>query len=218
MQVTDLVLFKNNQFIALNKPAGMPVQDDESEDSSLHGIARAYTKSDVYLVHRIDRPASGIVLFAKTKNAATAISAQFRARSVKKTYLAAVKTAPPQPEGTIFHYITHDKKRNKSHVYDIPEPGSKRAELSFKTLRTTDNYTILEIDLLTGRHHQIRAQLAALGSPIKGDVKYGARRANKDRGIHLHAWKLDFEHPVSGEPVQIEAEPPLEDAIWQLMR
>ncbi len=214
MQITELVLYKNNQIIAFNKPGNMAVQEDKTEDKALSQLAEIYTKGEIFVVHRIDRPASGVVLLAKTRGAVTNLNAQFRARTVNKTYLAVVKNAPPQPEGTIFHYLSKNEKQNKTYAADKPSPGAKRAELKFKTVASSDNYHLLEIELITGRHHQIRAQLAAIGSPIKGDVKYGARRGNKDRSIHLHAWKVSFDHPVTGEREEITAPLPTEDAVW----
>jgi 23S rRNA pseudouridine1911/1915/1917 synthase len=214
MDIGDLVLYKNNQLIAFNKPAGIGVQPDKTEEKTLVDLAEIYTKSNLYLIHRLDRPASGVVLLAKNKNALAALNQQFKEREIDKVYLAVVKQAPTEREGKLVHYTIKDGKRNKSLARDEAREGSKRAELSYRVLGQSDHYTLLEIKIITGRHHQIRAQLAAIGSPIKGDVKYGARRGNKDRSIQLHAWKLQFRHPVSGEREEVIAPVP-DDAIWR---
>ena len=214
MQISDLILYKDNQIIVFNKPGNMPVQKDKTEDMSLEQLAEIYTKGSVYVVHRIDRPASGVVIFAKTKTAVQQINAQFRARTVKKTYYAVMKNQPPETEGTLVHYLTKNEKNNKSKAAGQPAPGSKRAELNFKIIDKSDNYFLAEVELITGRHHQIRAQFAAVGSPIKGDVKYGARRGNKDRSIHLHARTTEFAHPVTGEKISVTAPVPGTDPVW----
>ena len=210
----DLVLYKNNQLIAFNKPAGLPVQADLTEDKALLNLAEIYTKSKLWLIHRLDRPVSGLVLFAKTKTAQQALSADFQSRKIKKTYLAVVKNAPEQEAATLIHYLKHDAKNNRSIVLSENTPDSQEAVLHYQTLSSSDNYHLLQIDLETGRHHQIRAQLAAIGCPIKGDVKYGARRNNPDRSIHLHAWKPSFSHPVDQTPVDLVAPLP-DDPLWK---
>lgn len=212
-KIGDWVLVKNNQFIAFNKPVALPVQPDKTKEKSLLELAEIYCKSKIYLTHRIDRPASGIVLFAKTNKALTTINEQLHKHKVKKTYLAVVKDLPNQPEGKITHYLRKNGKTNKTQVFNEPVKEGEEAILSYKILGNSDNYHLLEIDLLTGRHHQIRAQLAAIGAPIKGDVKYGARRANKDRSIHLHSWKMSFQHPITQEIVEITADLP-NDPVW----
>ena len=213
-KISDAVLYKNNQLIAFNKPIGLLTQPDKTEMKSLLDLGEIYCKSKLQLLHRIDRPASGIVLFSKTPKATRVLNEQFQNRSVKKTYLAVVKTLPANKEGQLIHYINKNASKNKSYCSDTPSKGTKKAVLNYKQIASSDNYHLLEIDLETGRHHQIRAQLAAIGSPIKGDVKYGARRSNKDRSIHLHAWKLTFKHPVSREEVTLVAEVPAE-VVWQ---
>lgn len=215
MQISDLILEKNNQFIAFNKPGNMPVQSDKTEHKSLAEIASAYSKKNVFVVHRIDRPASGVIVFAKTTGAVQNLNEQFRNRAISKTYLAVVKNKPEQAEGTLVHYLLKNQKNNKSKVSEEGDAKAKRAELKYKVIGESDNYALLEIELITGRHHQIRAQLSAIGSPIKGDVKYGARRSNKDRSIHLHSWKMRFAHPVTQEAIEITAPLPTEDAIWK---
>jgi 23S rRNA pseudouridine1911/1915/1917 synthase len=211
--IGDMVLEKNNQFIAFNKPAGLPVQADKTGDKPLIDLAEIYTKSKLYLVHRLDRPASGLVVFAKTKTMVGSLTDQFKERSVHKTYLAVVKDLPKEPQGTLRHFLQKNQKNNRSNTTES-ETGGDLSELQYRVLGSSDNYHLLEVQLITGRHHQIRAQLAAIGCPIKGDVKYGARRSNRDRSIHLHAWKLGFQHPVSGEQVELTAPLP-DDAVWK---
>ncbi|MEK7257771.1 MAG: RNA pseudouridine synthase [Bacteroidota bacterium] len=210
----DWVLVKTHQFIAFNKPAGLPVQGDKTGDKSLLQLGEIYSKSRLYLVHRIDRPATGIVIFAKTNSAAQALSEQFQQRTAQKSYLAVVKNLPPETEGVLRHVLQKNERTNRSKVVSGEnEEEGKMAELKYKVLGSSENYHLLEIELLSGRHHQIRAQLAAAGCPVKGDVKYGFRRGNKDRSIHLHAWKLTFKHPVSGEEIRLEAPLP-KDPVW----
>ncbi len=211
--IGDWVIYKNNQLIAFNKPAGIPVQSDKTGDKSLLQLAEIYCKCTLYLIHRIDRPASGIVVFAKNKAAVGTMSDQFREKSINKTYLAVVKDKPAEASATLKHFLTKNQKNNKSEAIGEETPNSKPAELSYELVGSSDNYHLLQLHLHTGRHHQIRAQLAAIGSPIKGDVKYGFRRSNKDRSIHLHAWKLTFRHPVSEEVVDLVAELPA-DPVW----
>jgi 23S rRNA pseudouridine1911/1915/1917 synthase len=206
------VLLKNNQFIAFNKPGGLPVQADKTGDKSLLQLAEIYCKSKLYLVHRLDRPASGVVVFAKTKTMVASLSEQFRERSVQKTYLAVVQNKPAEAEGTLRHFLTKDGRSNRSAVAE-GEEGGDLSEMTYRLLASSENYHLLEVQLITGRHHQIRAQLAAIGCPIKGDVKYGARRGNRDRSIHLHAHRISFQHPVSGEQVNLVAPLPT-DPLW----
>lgn len=211
--IGDLVLYKNNQLIAFNKPVTMGVQADKTEDKPLLALAEIFCKSEVHVIHRLDRPASGVVLFAKNKKALAAINLQFQERKITKTYLAVVKNKPENDTGTLVHFLRKNGKTNTSHAYETEVKGSKRAELTYKLLGSIENYHLLEIELITGRHHQIRAQLAAIGSPIKGDVKYGFRRGNQDRSIHLHAWKLGFKHPVTKEKIMVTAPVP-DESVW----
>lgn len=213
LPISELVLVKTNQFIAFNKPAGLPVQDDKTGDKALLNLAEIYTKGQVLLTHRIDRPASGVVLFAKTKNALAAINAQFQDRTILKTYLAVVGQKPDTDQGTLIHYLKKNGRVNKSFSVEENVAGAKKAELNYQVIDSIDNYHLLKIDLKSGRHHQIRAQLAAVGCPIKGDVKYGFRRNNPDRSIHLHAWKLDFNHPVTNARIELEAPLP-DESVW----
>lgn len=214
LSIGDLVLEKTNQFIAFNKPAELAVIKDKTGDKALLDLAQIYTKGNVYLTHRIDRPASGIVLFAKTKGALADINNQFRERKIKKTYLAVVGQKPDPESGELIHFLKKNGRLNKSFVVAEGTAGAKKATLSFELLDSIDHYHLLKIELHSGRHHQIRAQLASIHAPIKGDVKYGFRRKNADRSIHLHAWKMDFQHPISKDPIHLEAPLP-DDTVWQ---
>jgi 23S rRNA pseudouridine1911/1915/1917 synthase len=212
--IGSLVILKNNQFIIFNKPVGLSVQEDQTGDRALINLAEIYCKSQLYPVHRIDRPASGLVLFAKNKATAAKLSEQFQQNKVQKKYLAVVGQLPAPPSAELSHYLLKNGKQNKSYVSSQDHSEAKLARLHYKHIGSIDRYHLLEVALLNGRHHQIRAQLAAIDCPIKGDVKYGFRRKNKDRSIHLHAWQLHFQHPVSKEEIQIEAPVPLEDPVW----
>jgi len=166
------------------------------------------------LIHRLDRPASGLILFAKNKKALAALNLQFQERTIEKTYLAVVKNRPETDAATLVHYLRKNAKTNRTHASQEEELHSKRAELNYELIGEIDNYFLLKIKLITGRHHQIRAQLAAIDCPVKGDVKYGFRRSNRDRSIHLHAWELSFKHPVSKEQTTLVAPLP-KDNVWQ---
>lgn len=208
------ILYKDHQFIALNKPPGIAVQPDKTGDVTLQAQAEAYCRQPLHLAHRLDRPVSGVVVFAKTKTAMTALTEQFRSRSVEKTYLAVVQNMPPEPEASLVHFLRKNEAKNISILSSESDANAERAELHYRLMGSSERYHLLEIQLITGRHHQIRAQLAAVGCPLKGDAKYGFRRSNRDRSIHLHAWRLAFDHPVSGERIQLEAKLP-EDPVWQ---
>jgi 23S rRNA pseudouridine1911/1915/1917 synthase len=207
-------LYDDLLLVIYNKAPGMPVQADKTGDTSLLEIAEKYAKRTLHLVHRMDRPVSGAVLLAKTKAVMTTLTDQFRNREIDKEYLAIVGQLPPAPEGTLVHYLRKNEAKNISVAYPEEVSGSERAELHYKVLGSSDRYHLLHIQLLTGRHHQIRAQLAAIGSPIRGDVKYGFKRANKNRSIDLHAWKLAFEHPQSGQMMSVTAPLP-EEVVWK---
>lgn len=216
------VLYEDNHLIVINKRVGDIVQGDKTGDQPLSDVVKEYIKEkynkpgEVYLgvVHRLDRPTTGIVLFAKTSKALTRLNEMFKNRDTKKTYWAVVKDAPNEPKGILEHYLKKNPKNNtsKAHVKEVPE--SKLARLDYTVIATLTNYTVLEINLHTGRHHQIRSQLSAIGSPIKGDLKYGFNRSNPDGGIHLHARKLEFIHPVAKTPVSIVAPLP-DEATWK---
>ena len=216
------VLFEDNHVIVVSKLAGEIVQGDKTGDTPLSEDVKAYLKEkyqkpgNVFLgvVHRLDRPVSGLVLFARTSKALTRLSEMFRTREVRKTYWAIVGKEPPQTEGTLTHWLTRNPKNNTARAYDREVPGSKKAILDYRVIAHSARYWLLEIDLHTGRHHQIRCQLAKIGCPIKGDLKYGAPRSNPDGGISLHARRIQFEHPVSHQPIDITAPVP-DDRLWQ---
>ena len=212
-RIGDIVLYKNNQLIAFNKPTTLPVQEDLTGTKALSNLAEIYCKAPTYLIHRLDRPASGVVLFAKTKKALAHLNKQFQDRTIQKTYLAVVKNKPDSDKDTLVHYLKKNSKTNQSKAFDKDMPNTKEAKLEYELLDSIDNYHLLKINLITGRHHQIRAQLQAMNNPIKGDVKYGFRRSNKDRSIHLHAWQLEFTHPTSYEREIITAPLPA-DPVW----
>lgn len=216
------VLYEDNHIIAVNKRVGDIVQGDKTGDKPLSDVVKEYIKDkynkpgDVFLgvVHRLDRPTTGIVIFARTSKALTRLNDLFKNRETQKTYWAVVKKMPPSPEGELVHYLKRNEKNNTSRAHSKEVPGSKKASLDYKVIKELNNYFALEINLHTGRHHQIRAQMAAIGSPIKGDLKYGAERSNPDGGIHLHAHKLSFIHPVLKETIIITAPVP-DDSVWQ---
>lgn len=216
------ILHEDNHIIVINKRVGDIVQGDKTGDKPLSEVVKEYLKDkynkpgEVFLgvVHRLDRPTTGIVVFARTSKALTRLNELFKNRETQKTYWAVVKNKPPKNEDKLVHFLKRNEKNNtsKAHLKEVPD--SKIASLDYKIIAELNNYFALEIDLHTGRHHQIRAQLSAIGSPIKGDLKYGFDRSNPDGGIHLHARKLVFVHPVSKEPINIIAPVP-EDSIWQ---
>ena len=218
------ILYEDNHIIVVNKRVGDIVQGDKTGDKPLSEIVKEYIKDkyskpgEVFLgvVHRLDRPTTGIVVFARTSKALTRLNEMFSARETQKTYWAVVKNKPEKQEDTLVHFLKRNEKNNtsKAHVKEIPE--SKIAKLDYKIIRELNSYFVLEINLHTGRHHQIRAQLAAIGCPIKGDLKYGFDRSNPDGGIHLHARKLVFVHPVSKEKMEIVASTP-KNSVWDVI-
>ncbi len=215
------ILYEDNHLIIVNKAVGELVQGDETGDRTLADDVKEYLKTtydkkgNVYLgiPHRLDRPTSGIVVYAKTEKALVRLNDMFRGSGVKKTYWAIVDNKPIRNEATLVHYIVRDTKLNKSVAYPRETKGSKLAKLSYTLLASSDRYHLLEIQLHTGRHHQIRAQLKAIGLHIKGDLKYGAERSNPDGGISLHARKVTFIHPVKKEEITVIAPPP-KDTLW----
>lgn len=214
--IGDITIANTNQFIVFNKPVGLGVQEDKTGEKSLKNLAEIYAKTRIFTVHRLDRPASGLVVMAKTAKTQAHLSEQWQKQQVIKKYLAVVKHLPDPEEGTITNFLKKVQRLNKSFLVDANDPDGKEAQLKYSVLAKSDTYHLLEIDLLTGRHHQIRAQLASINNPIKGDVKYGFKRGNKDRSIHLHAWKLSFLHPVSAERLTFVAPPP-SDKLWQVL-
>lgn len=217
MSVKDWILYEDDAFIAVSKPALLPTQPDLTGDVSLLDLVNQYVAKTCYLLHRIDRPTSGIVLFAKNETAAAQLNQQFQNRETQKLYLAVVENTPLSKNGDLVHFLTENKEKNKSYIAEATKKEAKRAELHYVQRGSSDRYHLLEIELKTGRHHQIRTQLAAIGCPIKGDVKYGARRANRDRSIHLHAWKLSFRHPVLNKKIDLTAELP-DEVLWQFFK
>ncbi len=219
------ILYEDNHIIIVNKRSSDLVQGDGTGDESLDNIVRSYIKEkykkpgDVFLgvVHRLDRPVSGCVVYARTSKALSRLSELFRTREVKKTYWAIVTDRPPAEEGKLSNWLKKNEKQNKSYVYDKEVKGSKLAELSYSVLARSEKYYLLEVDLQTGRHHQIRAQLAAAKCPVKGDLKYGAPRSNEGGGISLHSRRVTFIHPVKNEEISVTAPLP-EDRIWKLFK
>ncbi|MFO7843958.1 MAG: RNA pseudouridine synthase [Bacteroidales bacterium] len=215
------VLYEDNHIIAVNKRVSDIVQGDKTGDEPLSEKVKSYIQKKynkpgkVYLgvTHRLDRPVSGALLFAKTSKALGRLNEMFKNKEIKKIYWAIVKNKPPQLEETLNHYLIKNQKKNKSFAYDKEEKDTKRASLTYKIIAEADNYYLLEVELHTGRHHQIRCQLAKIGCPIKGDLKYGFPRSNPDGGISLHARKIEFVHPVKKESVGIVAPAP-DDSLW----
>jgi 23S rRNA pseudouridine1911/1915/1917 synthase len=215
------VLYEDNHLIAVNKRPADIVQGDKSGDEPLSERVRQYLKAKyakpgsafVGVPHRLDRPASGVVLFARTSKALGRMAALFREGGVRKRYWALVRNRPPRERDTLVHQLLRNPEQNKSYVCEGPRSGSREARLSYRLLLSLERYHLLEVELATGRHHQIRAQLAHIGCPVKGDLKYGARRSNPGGGIHLHARELSFLHPVKRVQVSIVADPPA-DPLW----
>lgn len=217
-RIGDWVLENNHQFIAFNKPAGLGVQPDRSGDLALSQLGAAYTRTELNPINRIDRPVSGIVLMSKKKSAHKTISKQFAESAVEKIYLAVVSEKPDQEEGTLVDFLLEKgNKGNQTIVAASDIPGVRRAELSYKYLASGDRYHLLEVRPKTGRKHQIRVQLANIGCPLRGDTKYGFKRSLPGGVIDLHAWKLTFQHPVSGENIQLEAPLP-NRPIWEIAK
>ncbi|MFT4602326.1 MAG: 23S rRNA pseudouridine1911/1915/1917 synthase [Arenicella sp.] len=214
------VIYEDNHLIVVNKRSGDIVQGDKTGDTPLNEIVKEYIKKkydkpgDVYLgtVHRLDRPTSGIVIFARTSKALTRMNKMFAEKDIQKTYWAVTEKAPAQKVGLLNDWLQKNEKQNKSYV--VKNGQGKEAELTYKVLGQSDTYHLIEVKPKTGRHHQIRVQLHGVGAIIKGDLKYGAKRSNKDGSIHLLARKIEFVHPVKLEPVVIIADPP-EDPVWQ---
>ena len=215
------VLFEDNHLLIVNKKSGDIVQGDKTGDKPLSDVVKEYIKEkynkpgEVFLgvVHRLDRPTSGIIIFARTSKALERLNKMLRERTISKTYWAVVKNTPLKEKDSLIHFLKKNPKNNKSTVFTKETDASKKAILHYSVMKKLDNYSLLEIDLETGRHHQIRAQLAYIGSPIKGDLKYGASRSNKDGSIHLHARNISFTHPVSKENISFLAPIPNE-TIW----
>ncbi|TWP29452.1 RNA pseudouridine synthase [Apibacter muscae] len=223
MVLEDQILFEDNHLLIINKKAGQIVQGDKTGDVSLVDEVKTYIKKkynkpgNVFagLVHRIDRPTSGIVIFAKTSKALSRLTEMLKKREIKKTYWAVIKKTEIPNKQRLIHFLKKNEKTNKAIVYKTPNIGAKEAILSYESMQTSDNYMLLEINLETGRHHQIRAQLSSIKCPIKGDLKYGFDRSNPDGSIHLLARKIEFIHPIKKEPLQIIAPVPQNDNLWK---
>jgi 23S rRNA pseudouridine1911/1915/1917 synthase len=215
------VLFEDNHLIIVNKRAGDITQGDKTGDKPLSDVVKEYVKEkynkagNVFLgvVHRLDRPTSGVIVFARTSKALERLNKMLRDKIISKTYWAVIKNHPEKEKNTLINYLKKNPKNNKSSVYTKEITGSKKAILHYNVIKKLDNYSLVEIDLETGRHHQIRAQLSFIGFPIKGDLKYGFNRSNKDGSIHLHARKIEFVHPVTKEQISVIAPTPKE-VIW----
>ena len=215
------VLYEDNHLLVVNKRPGDIVQGDQTGDTPLSEVAKEYLKTkydkpgNVFLgvVHRLDRPTSGALAFARTSKALSRMNALFKEKEVRKTYWALVSSPPPSESGRLVHWLQRNPKQNKSYAHEQDGTNRKKAALKYRVLKSLDRYYLLEIELETGRHHQIRAQLEVIGCPIKGDLKYGFPRSNPDGSIHLHARKLEFLHPVKKTQVIITAPPP-EDPLW----
>ncbi|WP_303821719.1 RluA family pseudouridine synthase [Apibacter mensalis] len=225
MLTENQILFEDNHIIIINKKAGQLVQGDKTGDISLLDEVKSYIKQkyskpgNVFagLVHRIDRPTSGIVIFAKTSKALTRLTEMIKKREIKKTYWAVVKKNEIPETQRLVHYLKKNEKNNKAIIFNTSsaQSGSKEAILTYKIIKKSDHYLLLEIDLETGRHHQIRAQFSAIKCPIKGDLKYGADRSNSDGSIHLLARKIEFIHPIKKENIVLEAPVPENDNLWK---
>lgn len=217
------ILYEDNHLIVVNKHAGDAVQPDPTGCPALENEIKEFIKArdrkegNVFLgvVHRIDRPVSGAVVFAKTSKALVRLNEMLRDGKFSKTYWAVTEEMPRPEEGELRHWLLRDGRTNRSHVYNSPKSDAKEARLKYRLLCRSDRYSLVEVDLLTGRHHQIRAQLAKIGCPIKGDLKYGAKRSNPDGGISLHSRSLEFMHPVRKEMLKVSAPVPAGDNLWR---
>lgn len=220
------ILYEDNHLLVVNKHCGDLVQPDPSGQSALEDQIKAFIKhrdakpGEVFLgvVHRIDRPVSGVVLFAKTSKALSRLNEMIREGRIQKIYWALTESTPSPESGELTHYIVRDTRLNKSKAYDTPKPEGKEARLRYRVAGVGTRYTLVEVELLTGRHHQIRAQLSKIGCPIRGDLKYGAKRSLPDGGISLHSRRVEFVHPVRKEPVTVTAPVPEGDNLWQFFK
>lgn len=224
LDIAQQIVYEDNHLLIINKKVGQLVQGDKTGDESLLEAIKGLIKvrdnkpGNVFLglVHRIDRPTSGLVIYAKTSKALSRVTQMVKNREIKKTYWAVVSKEMFPESQRLVHYLKKNEKNNKAIVYPRPTEGAKEAILTYHIIKTLDHYHLLEVDLETGRHHQIRAQLSKIGAYIKGDLKYGAPRSNPDGGIHLHARKLEFTHPVTKEFIEIIAKVPINDSVWKV--
>ena len=218
----DDILYEDNHLLIVNKRCGDLVQPDPSGESALENEIKEFIRrrdrkpGEVFLgvVHRIDRPVSGAVLFAKTSKALVRLNEMIREGRIRKIYWALTEQTPDPEEATLVHYLLRDGRTNRSRLFDQPHPEAKRAELRYRVIGASARYTLVEVELRTGRHHQIRAQLARIGCPIRGDLKYGAKRSLPGGGISLHSRTVAFEHPVRREPLTVTAPVPADDNLW----
>lgn len=213
-KISDLILYKDHHIIVLNKPSGLATQQDKTGDKNAHQMAMAYAHRDLYIVHRLDQRVSGALLFAKTKEAAAHLSKQWEEKTTNKIYIGIVPTSEIPESGVLKHYLTYDNKNNVTTAHDDFASGGAESILEYKVIQQLENFMVLEIRLITGRKHQIRAQLAALDIPIRGDIKYGSKRTNENGAIDLHAYSLEFVHPSNKKPVKIVAPFP-EEGLWK---
>jgi 23S rRNA pseudouridine1911/1915/1917 synthase len=212
----DIILYEDDDILVVNKPATLPTQADKTGDTSLIEILAKHCQTELFLIHRLDRVASGLVVFAKKSSVTADLSAQFKDKNTDKRYYAIVEKRPELDHAHLTHFLLKNSKTNTSKAFLEEKKEAKRAELAYILRGVSDRYFLLDITLFTGRHHQIRAQLATIGCPIKGDVKYGARRSNANRAIHLHAYQLGFMHPVSKEKLLFKCLPDRADNLWRV--
>lgn len=215
-RISEQILYKDHHLLALNKPAGLPTQEDKTGDPSAHRMAMAYAHRDLFIIHRLDRRVSGILLFAKTRQDAATLSAQWQEHSIRKTYLGIVPEADIAPKGQLIHYLTYDTHKNITYAHPAMTAGADEALMEYEVLQHLDHFMLLRIELITGRKHQIRAQLSAFGLPLRGDIKYGSKRTNPDGSIDLHAYTLQFKHPSRGTEMTLMAPLP-EEGLWSHM-
>lgn len=213
-RISNLILHKDHHLIAINKPAGLATQQDKSGEKNAHQMMMAYAHRDLYIIHRLDQRVSGVLLFAKTKEAAGTMSKQWNDKTTRKIYYGIVPIIDIPETDTLTHYITYDNKNNISTAHTEPLSGADESRLEYRIIQKLENFMVLEIHLLTGRRHQIRAQLAAIGAPIRGDIKYGSKRTNENGSIDLHAYSLEFLHPSNKKPMKLIAPFP-EEGLWQ---
>jgi 23S rRNA pseudouridine1911/1915/1917 synthase len=219
----EQIVYEDNHILVLNKMPSEIVQGDKTGDLPLSEKIKNYIKErdhkpgNVFcgVIHRLDRPVSGLIVFAKTSKALSRFNELFREKTIHKTYLAVVKNKPAKLSGTLVHYLIKNEKSNMSKAYEKPVAQALKAELEYELVASSDNYHLLKIKLLTGRHHQIRCQLSAIGCPIKGDLKYGFGRSNEGGFIHLHSHQLEFTHPIKSQPIVLKALPVTDDAVWK---
>lgn len=217
------VLFEDNHIIIVNKRSSEIVQGDKTGDMPLSDLVKEYIRvkynkpgaAFLGVAHRVDRPVSGLVIFARTSKGLVRINEMLKQHQLKKKYWAVVQEKPPEPEGRLEHFLRKNEKQNKSYAVSDETGGAKKAVMNYRLIGSGERYWLLEVDLLTGRHHQIRAQLAAIGCPIKGDLKYGFPRSNENGSIHLHARSLEFVHPVSKQEIRVVAPLPEGDKLWE---